>query len=153
MAKENIWKLGITVAIVASLVSLLISKFLSGWLNLQQLYSSYTLQSGISPTIYESIVGIFQGFGFDFVSFIALAISSIVFVAVGMWLANVIGIKAKDDFGRYFAIVMLGTGLGYLIFIGIVAPSMATIIGALIYAAIIALFTALLYPWVDKLKV
>lgn len=142
--------LGTVVALASWLVTLVVGKFLSGTFNLQNAFATIPLTSGLSPTIYNSVAGIFTNIGFNLGSFLILLVSSIVLVYFGGWLVEIFNIKASG-WMKYFWTILLGTALGYIIFVGFVFKiGTMGAIGAVLYAAIVALVAGAIYPWVQK---
>jgi len=153
MAKENGFWLGTAFAVIATLISFILGKFLSGIAGVTNLYSSYTLQSGISPTIGNAISGIFTSIGFNFTSFLMLWFSAVILAYIGIWAVDALNIKG-EGFKRYFWILMIPTAIFYIIFVGFVLKiGVMGAIMAVVYAAIVALLTGLVYPALSKFKI
>jgi hypothetical protein len=142
--------LGVVVALASMLVTFVIGKFLSGMFNLTNAFATIPLTSGLSPTIYNSVAGIFTSIGFSLASFLILLVSSIVLVYFGGLLFEVLGIKASGWMKTFYTI-LLGTALGYIVFVGFVFKiGTMGVVGAVIYAAIVAFVAGAIYPWVQK---
>lgn len=142
--------LGTLVALASWLVTYVIGKFLSGFFNLQNAFATVPLTSGITPTWYNSVAGIFTSYGFDITSFFILLLSATILVFVGDLLVGVLGVKSSG-WMKYFWTIFLGTAAGYLLFVGFTFKlGFMGLLGVAIYAAIVAFVAGLIYPWVQK---
>lgn len=75
---------------------------------------------------------------------VLLFISAFLLILAGNFIVNMGAPAVKGKVGKIFSVIAYGTIIGYLLLVGMTAPSMSTLIGVVIYMAAASYLTALL---------
>ena len=106
------------------------------------LFSSIPLTTGLTNTVAVKTLGWLGGIaGFTVPSingYILLFLSSFLIVSVGSLFVDILGIKAKDEWGKLLYVLLIGTALWYIVMVGITWIGFMPLIGLLIFYGLTA---------------
>lgn len=115
---------------------------------IQALYSTVPVVSPVTGTVGEKALGLVGGYIplgnlFGLSNIIAVFISALVLLFIGEWMVDKLKLPGfpllKGNASRLAMVIFAGAVPLYIVLVGLVVPTLMTVVGVAIYSAILAL--------------
>lgn len=156
------WKKNLLLAIPVTaaiwLIGFIFSKLSLGTVG--QLYTSIPATSGITPTLGAKGLALLGGLvplNFTIPALVVLFLSAFATLVIGNLIVDLLfggkTIKMGGEAGKIATYILLGSAVGYLVFLGLKMPSTLTLLGVVIHTAAVAFVSVLLVNLANKVGI